>query len=235
MYFVGGSAALEPRPWNQGEEAQVPWSRRSLQTSYSSEFEAVRHHRREGAAGAATHHGLCTRKSCTSENPRSGSGPSVSARPEGDQPVEGAKNPKDGSCRVRQARVMQIPPPMSLKGRETPGGATRPGMAGEGTLARTLRGRRSLRKLPGDLRIARTAERRNASWSWKRRGGCGEPMTPLRRAERFGRPVNPERVVRGTATSRRNSLGAAETPGGDCSKNPMGVAGLSKIRWFSDW
>lgn len=114
MNFEGGSVALGPRPWNQGEEAQASWSRRSLQTSYSSEFEAVEHRRREGAAGAATHHGLCTRKSFSSKNPRSGSGPSVSARPEGDEPVEGAKNPEDGSCRVRQARVMQIPLPMSL-------------------------------------------------------------------------------------------------------------------------
>src|SRR5690242_4449266 len=24
MHFEGGSVALEPRPWNQGEEAQVP-------------------------------------------------------------------------------------------------------------------------------------------------------------------------------------------------------------------
>ena len=141
MHFEGGSVALEPRPWNQGEEAQVPWSRWSFQTSYSSEFEAVEHHGREGAAGAATHHGLCIRKSHSSKNPRSGSGPSESARPEGDEPVEGAKNPEDGSCRVRQTRVMQIPLPMSLKGRETPGGATRPGMAGEGMEARTLRGR----------------------------------------------------------------------------------------------
>jgi len=39
-------------------------------------------------------------------------------------------------------------------------------------------------------------------------------MTPLRWTERFERPVNPERVVRGTATSPRNSRFAAETPGG---------------------
>jgi hypothetical protein len=131
----------------------------------------------------------------------------VSARPEGDQPVVGAKNPENGSCRVRQTRVMQIPLPMSLKGRETPGGATRPGMAGEGVSARTLRGRRSLRKLPDGLRTVRTVERRNTSWSYKRRGGCGEPIAPLRRAKRFERPVNPARVVLGMATSR----GTAET------------------------
>jgi hypothetical protein len=39
-------------------------------------------------------------------------------------------------------------------------------------------------------------------------------MTPLRRAKRSERPVNPERVVPGTARSRLNSRSAAETPGG---------------------
>jgi len=79
----------------------------------------------KGRRDAATHHGLSIRKSSPRQNPMSGSGPSVSARPEGEEPVEGAKNPEDGTCRVRQTRVMQIPPPMSLKGRETPGGAIR--------------------------------------------------------------------------------------------------------------
>jgi hypothetical protein len=69
--------------------------------------------------------GLAARKGFESENPMSGSGPSESARPEGEQTVEGAKNPEDGRCRVRQTRDLRIPPPMSLKGRETPGGATR--------------------------------------------------------------------------------------------------------------
>ena len=39
-------------------------------------------------------------------------------------------------------------------------------------------------------------------------------MTPLRWTERFERPINPARVVPGTATSRLNSRSAAETPGG---------------------
>jgi hypothetical protein len=165
------------------------------------------------------HHGLPVRKSVASENPMSGSGPSVSARPEREQTVEGAKNPEDGRCRARQARVIRISPPMSLKGRETPGGATRPGMAGEGVSARTLRGRRSLRKLPDGLRTVRTVERRNTSWSYKRRGGGGEPIAPLRRAKRFERPVNPARVVLGMATSR----GTVETSSavGPCSRYKM--------------
>jgi len=114
MCSEGGSDALEPRPWDQNGQAQVSWSLRSLQTSYSSEFEAVEHRGREGAAGAAMHHGLSVRKSIASENPMSGSGPSESARPEGEQPVEGAKNPEDGLCRARQARDIRIPPPMPL-------------------------------------------------------------------------------------------------------------------------
>jgi len=176
-----------------------------LSTSYSSEFETVEHHGRKDAADAEMRHGLPVRKSLAGENLMSGSGPSVSARPEGEQPVEGVRNPEDGRCRARQARDVRIPSLMSLERRGTPGGAIRSGMTGEGALARTLRGRRSLRELPGGLRTARTAGRRNTSWSYKRRGGGGEPIAPLRRAERSERPVNPERVVPGTATSRSNS------------------------------
>lgn len=67
-----------------------------------------------GCRGAAMHHGLPVRKGVTSWNPRSGSGPSESAGPEGEQSVEGARNPRDGRCRARHARVIRIPPPMSL-------------------------------------------------------------------------------------------------------------------------
>jgi len=103
-----------------------------LPTSYSSEFEAVEHRRRMGAADAATHHGPAIRKSLARANPRSGRGPSESSRPEGEETVEGARNPEDGTCREWQARVMRIPPPMSLKGRETPGGAPGPKKDREG-------------------------------------------------------------------------------------------------------
>jgi hypothetical protein len=40
------------------------------------------------------------RKSSASENPMSGSGPSESASQEGEQPVEGVRNPEDGRCRA---------------------------------------------------------------------------------------------------------------------------------------
>ena len=75
-----------------------------LSTSYSSEFEVAEHQGRKGAADAAMRHGLTARKRLNGENPRSGSGPSVSARPEGEQPVEGARNPEDGRRRARQTR-----------------------------------------------------------------------------------------------------------------------------------
>jgi hypothetical protein len=47
-----------------------------------------------------------------------------------------------------------------------------------------------------------------------RRGGCGEPMSPLGRAERFERPVNPARVVRSAATRCGTVETRTETPGG---------------------
>jgi hypothetical protein len=116
-----GSGTTAVEPGRAGSSALEP---AELSTSYSSEFEVAEHRGREGAAGAAMRHGLPVRKSFTSENPRSGSGPSESARPEGEQPVEGARNPEDGRCRARHARDIRIPPLMSLKGRETPGRAT---------------------------------------------------------------------------------------------------------------
>jgi|SwirhirootsSR2_FD_contig_111_12744_length_969_multi_5_in_0_out_0_2 hypothetical protein len=124
MGSEGDSEALGPRPWDQGRQAQVPWSLRSFQTSYSSEFEAwstvderAQRVRRRTTASLS--------ERASREEPQSGSGPSVSARLEGEEPVEGVRNPEDGTCRVRQARVMRISPPMSLKGRRTPGGANR--------------------------------------------------------------------------------------------------------------
>jgi len=153
-----GTTAVGP-----GRKGSSVFESAELSTSYSSEFEAVEHHGRRDAAGAAMHHGLSARKGVTSENPRSGSGPSESARPEGEQPVERVRNPEDGWCRAWNARVLRIPPLMSLKGRETPGGAIRSGMTGEGAAARTLRGRRSLWELPGAIfgssSDGRTAER----------------------------------------------------------------------------
>jgi len=71
-----------------------------LSTSYSSEFEAVEHRGRRGARDTATCLSPDARKSSASENPMSGSGPSVSTRSEGEQPVEGVRNPEDGRCRA---------------------------------------------------------------------------------------------------------------------------------------
>jgi len=94
---LGGSGTAAVEPERAGSSALEP---AELSTSYSSEFEVAEHRGREGAAGAAMRHGLPVRKSFTSENPRSGSGPSESARPEGEQAVEGVRNPEDGRCRA---------------------------------------------------------------------------------------------------------------------------------------
>jgi hypothetical protein len=94
---LGGSGTTAVEPELAGSSALESTE---LSTSYSSEFEAVEHRGREGAAGAAMHHGLPVRKSVTSENPMSGSGPSGSARPEREQTVEGVKDPEDGRCRA---------------------------------------------------------------------------------------------------------------------------------------
>jgi hypothetical protein len=53
--------------------------------------------RRSNAPGR---HGLSVRKSLANKNPMSGSGPSESARREGDQTVEGVRNPEDGRFRA---------------------------------------------------------------------------------------------------------------------------------------
>jgi len=104
MCFVGGPKTLGPCTWNQDGQGSSVWEAVELPTSYSSEFEAVEHHGRKDTVDAAMRHGLPVRKSLRGENPRSGSGPSVSARPEGEQTVEGARNPEDGRRRARQAR-----------------------------------------------------------------------------------------------------------------------------------
>jgi hypothetical protein len=160
------------------------------------------------------HHGLPVRKSVTSENPRSGSGPSVSARPEGEQTVEGVRNPEDGRCRARYARVVRIPPLMSLKGRETPGGATRSrqdrgGRFGQNPERETkpvgAAGRSS------DRTDGRTAEHLavvETTWRRRRTKIVATPCGALREAGQpcEGRPQDGDVPW--------NSRDAAETPGG---------------------
>ncbi len=70
--------------------------------------------RRAPESGRRSGHGDVSRpprsKGRLSRNPRSGSGPSVPARPEGEQAVEGARNSADGPWRARQPRVLRISP-----------------------------------------------------------------------------------------------------------------------------
>jgi hypothetical protein len=105
MCSEGGSEALEPRPWNQGGGAQATGSPRSFrpripQSSRLHRTGDERKQRSSKRSDARRRHGPSVRKSLTSKNPMSGSGPSVSARPEGDQSVEGARNPEDGRRRA---------------------------------------------------------------------------------------------------------------------------------------
>jgi hypothetical protein len=104
-------------PGRAGSSASEP---AELATSYSSEFEADEHRGRRSAADAATRPGLPVRKDFASENPRGGSGPSESARPRREQPVEGARNPEDGRCRVRQTRVIRISSAQVARGARNP-------------------------------------------------------------------------------------------------------------------
>jgi len=169
-----------------------------LSISCSSELEIAEHRGREDAAGAATHHGLPVRKDLSNENPMSGSGPSESARPEGDQPVEAARNREDGRRRAGRPGAT-IPPPTSLKGRETPGGAIRSGMTGEGASARTLRGRRSLREQAG-----RSSDRTVRSDGGTPRGRTNDVEEAANQSRRYaGR-----RAPRGRFTLRGSSGGS---------------------------
>jgi hypothetical protein len=87
-----------------GREGSSVFEAAELSTSYSSESEAVEHRGGDDAVDTARCHGLTVRKDFESVNPMSGSGPSVSARPEGEQTVEGVRNPEDGRSWVRQTR-----------------------------------------------------------------------------------------------------------------------------------
>jgi len=94
---LGRPGTVATEPGRVGSSALEP---AELATSCSSEQEAVEHRGRRGAADTATCPGLTVRKDSASENPMSGSGPSVSARPRREQAVERARNPEDGECRV---------------------------------------------------------------------------------------------------------------------------------------
>jgi hypothetical protein len=151
---LSGSGTTAVGPGRMGSSALEA---AELSTSYSSEFETVEHRGRRGAADAATRLGPPVRKSATSENPMSGSGPSESARPKGEQPAEGVRNPEGGRCRTLDGPGRTDPFAEVAGGAQTPGGAIRSGWTGEGIRARTLRGWRSLWELPVGLRTERLA------------------------------------------------------------------------------
>jgi len=123
---TGGWCASEGarKPWDHGRGTRTEGLKR-LRVCGALDLvflrvRGCRAPRTKGRRGAAMHHGLSARKGVTSENPRSGSGPSESARPEGEQPVEGVRNPEDGRCRVRQTRVNRISSAHVARGARNP-------------------------------------------------------------------------------------------------------------------
>jgi hypothetical protein len=132
---------------------------------------------------------------------------------EGRATRRGGEKPRGRNCGGRgNPASYGSPRSMSLEGRETPGGASRSCWTGEDVATRTLRGRRSLWKLSCGLRAvrwSRSAEHLAAVETARRER---QPMTPLRRSERFERQQNPARVVRSTATCARNSRDEGRNP-----------------------
>jgi hypothetical protein len=101
---------------------------------------------------------------------------------------------------------------MSLEGRETPGGAIRSGRTGEDVATsnpeRAAKPVEAVASPCGDA-AGRSTEHLAAVETARRER---QPMTPLRRPERFERRLNPARVVRRTATCGRNSRGEGRNP-----------------------
>jgi hypothetical protein len=104
MCSVGGPKALEPRTWDQIGQGSSVWEAVELSDLVFLRVRGCRAPRTKGHRDAAMRHGLPVRKSLCGENPMSGSGPSVSAKSEGEQTVEGVRNPEDGRRRERQSR-----------------------------------------------------------------------------------------------------------------------------------
>lgn len=102
-------------------------------------------------------------------------------------------------------RPTDLSGPRRWRGEKPQEGRPGPCRTGEDVATHTLRGRRSLWKPSHDRKVERLADRRNTSRPWKTARRERQPMTPLRRSERFERRVNPARVVRSTATCGRNS------------------------------
>jgi hypothetical protein len=182
-----GTTAVEP-----GRTGSSAWEAAELSTSYSSEFEAVEHRGRKGAAGAATHSGLPARKSRRSENPTSGSGPSESARLQGEQTVEGVRNPEDGWCRALDGPGDTDPcadvaegarkPRRGVPVRHDRGGphGQNPERAAKSAGAAGRSSDRSDGRTAEHLAVVQT--------TWR---DAVEPMSPLRRTERSERRAEP--------------------------------------------
>jgi hypothetical protein len=135
--------------------------------------------RRAPEPGRRSGHGDVSRppppKGRSSRNPRSGSGPSVPARPEGGSRRGSEKLRGRTVAGEATPRTTDLSGPRRWRGEKPQEGRSGPCRTGEDVATRTLRGRRSLWKPSHCLRAVRQADRRNTSRSWKRRGGSGNP------------------------------------------------------------
>jgi hypothetical protein len=210
----GAPEGLGPRSrmkrGDQDERMEGPGRRGAVR----SEFLRARGARAPGQSdpcGAATRRGLRPKRSSKARNPRNGSGP-YGRKAEGEEPVGGVRNAEDGTCRVRQTREKRTLPHASLKGRETPGGEPRSKDRGRDHGECPERAH----KPEGVVRTfgSGQAGRRKTSRPWRRRGGSGEPMSPLRRPEADSeRRWNPEGRPRGGDVGAVQP-GSSQTPGG---------------------
>jgi len=134
------------------------------------------------------------------QNPMDGSGPR-DREAGGEQTVGEVRNLVDGVSRGRHPRVIRTRQPMSSKGNRTPGGEVSAVRPGPGPRNSALRRAQACGSRFGSSSLAgRRVRSRPADGTPRgrtsRRGGCGEPMSPLRRTEwSSGRQGDLERVA----------------------------------------
>jgi hypothetical protein len=132
-----GTTAVEP-----GRTGSSAFEATELSTSYSSESEAVEHCGRRGARGAAMRFWPFRSKEHRKREPHERQRTQRVRKAGGRASRRGGEKPRGRMVPgLWKARVIRIPSLTSLKGHETPGGATRSARTGEGITARTLRGR----------------------------------------------------------------------------------------------
>lgn len=157
------------------------------------------------------------------ENPMDGSG--LSGREAcGEQTVAEVRHLEDGTCRGRQPRDERIRTPMSSEGHETPGGegpVVRPGPGtAEGRPERGPSLRERTRASAWDDLDDGTPRGRST-----RRGGSGEPMTPLRRTDELREAGRPCEGCTGGGDDRPGEPRTPKSPGGTLGDLPDTTTG----------